>query len=242
MKKILKFLTSADVFMTEDFRFYKIKSVDDCTSDGKINGVLEKKMILVQEILPRYKNDYIEIYVIERMIFQPYYFAVRVCASGQRNLCSDVFGKRLFPYKIQMLGTTDFAVAWLGETRKFYENGVVRFEDVQNGDGENWNVYMLSADGKYYDVSRKLGSDKDVHISSLTYDDGILKISLSAQSGESCEKDLLFIRGENEYRRIEQQECDEYWRKVCEEQVPTSAWRPASSEMFCNLQDFAAVV
>ena len=182
MKKILKFLTSADVFMTEDFRFYKIKSVDDCTSDGKINGVPEKKMILVQEILPRYKNDYIEIYVIERMIFQPYYFAVRVCASGQRNLCSDVFGKRLFPYKIQMLGTTDFAVAWLGETRKFYENGVVRFEDVQNGDGENWNVYMLSADGKYYDVSRKLGSDKDVHISSLTYDDGILKISLSAFS------------------------------------------------------------
>ena len=31
--KILKFLTNADVFMTEDFRFFKAKTVSDSRED-----------------------------------------------------------------------------------------------------------------------------------------------------------------------------------------------------------------
>ncbi len=237
--KILKFLTNADVFMTEDFRFFKAKTVSDSRENTPFFGT---KKLLIQEIEPSYKNGHIEIFVIERSFFQPYYFAVKTESDGRRNLCADVFGKKLFPYKIQMLGQTDFAVAWLGETRRLNEDGEIRFEDVQNDVGENWNVYMLSDDGKYHDVSSSLGSSQEVYISSLKYDDGILKISLTVQGGTSCEKDVLFIRDKKGYRRISQEECDAYWREVCEKKIPTSSWVPASSEMFCNLQDFTEVV
>lgn len=237
--KILKFLTNANAFMTEDFRFFKTKPVSDNREDASFSG---NRKLLIREIEPSYKNDYIEIFVIERSIFQPYYFAVKTEPDGGRKLYADVFGKKLFPYKIQMLGQTDFAVAWLGETRRLNEDGKICFEDVQNDVGENWHVYMLSDDGRYDDVSSSLGSDREVHISSLKYDDGILKISLMAQGGTSCEKDVLFIRDKEGYRRINQEECDAYWREVCEKRIPASSWFPASPEMFCNLQDFAEVV
>ena len=125
--KILRFLANANVFMTEDFYFYKAKAPSSRLSDGSLQQ--SEKKLLIQKLVPRYKNAFVEIYVIERALFSPYYFAVVLAADGHRSLCSDVFTKALFPYKIQMLGETDFAVAWLGETQKVVTDGGIRFAE-----------------------------------------------------------------------------------------------------------------
>ena len=239
--KILKFLANAGVFMTDDFRFYKVRTVN-LTAEGANVGLASAHNVLVQEIEPDYKNSHVEIFVIERSIFSPLYFAVKIHSGGRRELYAEVFGKKLFLYKIQMLGAEDFAVAWIGETRKLNVESGVCWEDVQTGFGENWSVFTWSSENGYEDVSQKLGAVGDVHISALKFDDGILQISLASRSGMFEEKDLRFIRDGNGYRRIEQAECEQYWKDVCNGQVPVSSWFPASPEMFCNLNEFAEVI
>lgn len=238
--KILKFLANANVFMTEDFYFYKAKAPSSRLSDGSLQQ--SEKKLLIQKLVPRYKNAFIEIYVIERALFSPYYFAVALSADGHRSLCSDVFTKALFPYKIQMLGETDFAVAWLGETQKVVTDGGIRFEDVQNGFGENWSVFVVSDGGSVRNVSEDLGATEDVHISSLKYDDGILSISLMTQCGAHEDKNLLFRKQEKGYCRISREESELYWSDVSAGKVSSSEWQPVDETVLSNLHEFAGVI
>lgn len=238
--KILKFLANADVFMTEDFYFYKAK-VPVLLNDAD-NLQKEGRKLLIQKIAPRYKNSFVEIYVIERALFSPYYFAVALSADGGRTLCSDVFTKALFPYKIQMMGKADFAVAWLGETQKVITDDGICFEDVQNGFGENWSVFMLAEDKSFRNISEDLGATGDVHISSLRYDDGILNISLMTQGGAYEDKNLLFMKQGNGYCRISREENEIYWADVYNRVVESSEWMPADGALLNNLYEFAGVI
>ncbi len=238
--KILKFLANADVFMTEDFYFYKAKApvlLND--ADNLRKG---ERKLLIQKIAPCYKNSFVEIYVIERALFSPYYFAVALSADAGRTLCSDVFEKALFPYKIQMLGKADFAVAWLGETQKVITDDGIRFEDVQNGFGENWSVFMLDENKSFRNVSGDFGATEDVHISSLKYDDGILNISLMTRGGAYEDKNLLFMKQEGGYRRISREENEIYWADIYNKVVLSSEWIPADSTLLNNLHEFAGVI